>query len=240
MEFKTNKVDTQIERRILTAMIVSKEVLQNIQPHINPDHFANSYVRKVSKWILEYYAAYNKAPFDNIQNIYLTNKRKLDEPEQTLIENLLLKISIPSTKFVSKGGRMSSKSICFLISSHIGTVSAPGRSRARSGRRSSGEQPELRYSSPSNRTGPPRHPRNWARPGTTRRCAKSTWKRIAVEAKTKDVTTGTTSPAAMRTRSWRQSTPASRTGAPLRIQGNAARIHRKGEWARAPVVEGSR
>lgn len=87
------KVDTTLERRIITGLIVSKKFLNEIYQQIDFEYFTNNFTQTVAVWACEFYETYEEAPFDHIQDIFDVEKEKLPEEESTLIEELLVNIS---------------------------------------------------------------------------------------------------------------------------------------------------
>jgi len=91
---KTRKQSNiQIEKRIITGMIVSKEYLRDILPLIDLSYFKSSFTKIIAKWILDFYEQYEDAPFDDIKNIYDAEEPKLEEEVSKLISVLLTDIS---------------------------------------------------------------------------------------------------------------------------------------------------
>ncbi len=83
---KRHKVDSQRERRILIALIVSKSFLAQASKVldlnlINTDHF-----RVVAEWCLSYYKEYKKAPGTHIEDIY--HKWSEDNQNATLVDSV--------------------------------------------------------------------------------------------------------------------------------------------------------
>ena len=87
------KVSTNIEKRIVTGLIVSKEYLQEVYQLIDLSYFQNSYTAKIAEWCLDHYSYYEEAPFATIQDIFNLEKPKLQEEDSELISFLLSDIS---------------------------------------------------------------------------------------------------------------------------------------------------
>lgn len=87
------KTDIQIEKRILTGIITSKEYLQDIFPLIDLAYFKSSFIRRVAGWVLDFYDGYSKVPLSEIQSIFNAESPKLKEEEAELISKLLTNIS---------------------------------------------------------------------------------------------------------------------------------------------------
>ena len=90
---KRKKTDVNVEKRIITGMIVSKEYMQSIYPLIDFAYFKSSFTRKIAGWVYEFYESYEDVPFDDIQSIFNAEEPKLKEEEAKLISKLLARIS---------------------------------------------------------------------------------------------------------------------------------------------------
>jgi replicative DNA helicase len=89
MEFTRIQINTSMEKRILTGMIVSKDFLEKIVKSYHPEYIESSHIRKIIKWIIDYYLVYKDAPRDNIKDIYISNKKKLKDEEFDILGILL-------------------------------------------------------------------------------------------------------------------------------------------------------
>jgi len=92
-EIKIKKIDSTIENRIITGMIVSDEYLTEIQNSFNTDYFQNQYAKTVAIWCAEYFDNYEKAPFKDIENIFDARKGDLEQEEVDILSTLLKTIS---------------------------------------------------------------------------------------------------------------------------------------------------
>jgi len=90
---KRKKTDVNVEKRIITGMIVSKEYMQSIYPLINFAYFKSSFTKRVAYWCYDFYGAYEEVPFDDIQSIFDKKTAKLKDEEAKLISKLLVRIS---------------------------------------------------------------------------------------------------------------------------------------------------
>lgn len=86
-------VNTSIEDKILTGLIVSDKVCRDVYKMIRKNSFLNPYIQTISKWIIDYYKKYHKAPKQQIQDIYNVEKEKIKEEEHPLISSFLSRIS---------------------------------------------------------------------------------------------------------------------------------------------------
>jgi hypothetical protein len=93
-ELKRQKIDLTPERQIVTNMIVSTPFLREISLIVKSKYFESTYAQIVSIWILEYWEKYKEAPGKNIQDIYLSKRKKLrDEEEAETIAEFLKRLS---------------------------------------------------------------------------------------------------------------------------------------------------
>jgi replicative DNA helicase len=90
---RRRRIDSTIEKRILTGMIVSKRFLQEVKPLLNLDYFESDFTRKVAQWSLNYFLHYDDAPKEHIQDIYNRESDKLKEEDAELISKFLKDIS---------------------------------------------------------------------------------------------------------------------------------------------------
>lgn len=92
-KLRRRKIDSTTEKRILTAMIVSTQFLQEIRHLIVFDYFENLYIKRVVEWCTEHYDKYDIAPFDDITSIFHERKIELKKEDAELVEKLLKDIS---------------------------------------------------------------------------------------------------------------------------------------------------
>lgn len=92
-ELRRKRLDTTIEKRIVTGMIVSDKYLRELGPMIKWDYFQSSFTKTVGKWCIRYHGTYEKAPFDHIEDIYNEKRQNLKDEEADLIEGLLKELS---------------------------------------------------------------------------------------------------------------------------------------------------
>jgi replicative DNA helicase len=91
-EFKT---ETTVEKQVLTAFIVSNDLLHDFADMTKPEYFESSYIREVVRWTLDYYRKHQEAPRTYIQQIfdYKVADKKIEAPHAHLIEQLLTELS---------------------------------------------------------------------------------------------------------------------------------------------------
>ncbi len=82
------------ERQIITGMISSTRFLKNVIPLIqNGGEFQTEFARHVSVWCVEYYDKYEKAPREQIEDLFLSHKKKMQDDQIQLIKDFLVDIS---------------------------------------------------------------------------------------------------------------------------------------------------
>lgn len=87
--FRRKRIDTDIERRILTGLIVSKKFLNQVVDVIDYDYFENRWVKLVAQWCINYFKHEGTAPGNHVNDILITKKKRLKDDEIDLIETLL-------------------------------------------------------------------------------------------------------------------------------------------------------
>jgi hypothetical protein len=85
--------DLQIEKDILTGMIINTDFLREVVDRINPKLFKIDYIRTVSQWVLAYYKKYKAAPLNDLKSIYAAESIKLKPAEAEIIQTLLQDLS---------------------------------------------------------------------------------------------------------------------------------------------------
>jgi len=93
LKLKREVADTNLEKRIITGLIVSKKYLQEVYPYLNLAYLRNDFTRRIATWAISFYEYYEEAPFTHIQDIYNKESVNLKEEETELIKQLLLDIS---------------------------------------------------------------------------------------------------------------------------------------------------
>ena len=90
---KIKKLDSYVEKSIITAMIVSTDFLQGFEYLYKNELFQIPYAKIIARWCWDYYETYTEAPNKTIQAIYKKNSEKLDEALCEAIELFLDKLS---------------------------------------------------------------------------------------------------------------------------------------------------
>jgi hypothetical protein len=87
-------VDSRLERKIITGMIVSTDYLREIKQLYRGDYFNLSFSNIVAEWCLEYFKKYESAPNSYIQDIYYDKlKLGLESTQAKLISEFLSGLS---------------------------------------------------------------------------------------------------------------------------------------------------
>jgi hypothetical protein len=86
-------VDNDVEKRIVTGMIVSDPFCTSIQKMIKLQYFQIDYAKIVAGWVQEYYKAWKKAPGSTLQSVFQSEKASLAEADAYLIGKFLADLS---------------------------------------------------------------------------------------------------------------------------------------------------
>ena len=87
--FKRVKVNTDIEKKIITGLIVDNQFCNTISPMILPHHIDEKYAKILIRWIKDYNSIYKKAPGQDMEGIYLSKQMSIDDAESDIIAELL-------------------------------------------------------------------------------------------------------------------------------------------------------
>jgi hypothetical protein len=87
--------ETDMERKIIIAMITSSRFLHEIKPIYTDDSLVLPYTRTVAGWCFDYYKQYKNAPEKHIQDIYELHSKngRFDQTQAELIEKFLSGLS---------------------------------------------------------------------------------------------------------------------------------------------------
>ncbi|MFW9871900.1 MAG: hypothetical protein ACFFG0_02280 [Candidatus Thorarchaeota archaeon] len=90
IEFEVEKIESTIERDILTGLIVSKDFLFKISPKVDKYSFSQKFSQLLAGWCIEYYLKYGKAPGKDITSLIESKKTSLiDQATISMIETFL-------------------------------------------------------------------------------------------------------------------------------------------------------
>lgn len=90
---KSTRIDLDPERKIITHMIVSPQFLKNVAPLYRPEHLKAGYARMVADWCLEYWGVYKEAPGKQMQDIFKSKAKSIDEDDADNIRDFLSGLS---------------------------------------------------------------------------------------------------------------------------------------------------
>jgi hypothetical protein len=84
-----------LERRIITGLIVSADFLQRVSPFWSDELIEAPEFRRIARWCLSHYERYQRAPDRDIEQIYLSAIRdeSIPKAEAELIEGILSAVS---------------------------------------------------------------------------------------------------------------------------------------------------
>ena len=88
---KIQKKNNNIERQILIGMIVDQIVLGRISAKWQRGMFKSKWANIIAKWCLKFYAEYEDAPLNQIENLFEAWAEKTKDKESI---NLLINFSI--------------------------------------------------------------------------------------------------------------------------------------------------
>ena len=86
-------IDSSIEEKILTGMIVSDSFCRDISKIIGKDSFSVPFIARVVTWCKDYHKKYKQAPGIHISDIFEIEKDKIDDSDQKAISKMLAKLS---------------------------------------------------------------------------------------------------------------------------------------------------
>lgn len=91
---KVTKINMSPERKFIINLITSDRYCKELIPLLKPNFLESVYAKLVSKWIIEYFEQFAKAPRKDIQSIYYSKKDSIvNEDEQELVAEFLKSIS---------------------------------------------------------------------------------------------------------------------------------------------------
>jgi len=95
MKLIRNKIDVEAEKEIVIGFIVSNRFIKEITPIFDVKYLKINYTKIISKWCLEYYAQYGKAPYTDIEKIFKlkTIENKINDELVELIEKFLMDLN---------------------------------------------------------------------------------------------------------------------------------------------------
>lgn len=86
------RIDTDIEKDIIIGMIMDNNICKKLSEITKLEYFQQPHYRIISKWVMEYYNKYQKAPKMDMTMIYDQQKTTLKEPDAELVSDILDKL----------------------------------------------------------------------------------------------------------------------------------------------------
>lgn len=93
IKYRRRKVDTEIEKDIITGLIVSDSFCRDLLPICRGSYFQTDLGKLLYGWVHAYYEEYSKAPGKDIKNIYLVERKSLEEEKGEVVEKFLTNLS---------------------------------------------------------------------------------------------------------------------------------------------------
>jgi hypothetical protein len=90
---RLHKIDRDIEKRLLTGLIMSDKVTEKLLPFLQKEVLELDVSKEIVSWIKDYHSRYKKAPKGHIRDLFLTAKQKLRPQVIEEIEQFLSKLS---------------------------------------------------------------------------------------------------------------------------------------------------
>jgi len=98
---RLQSVDRDVEKRIITGLIVSDKVLEKLKPFLQPNILELDLSKEIAKWLLDYHTKYKQAPKSHIKDLFLTAKQKL---RPAIVEELELFLAKLSEEYLNESG----------------------------------------------------------------------------------------------------------------------------------------
>ena len=92
LNIKREKIDSSIEKRIITGMVVNTEFLSKVVPLISENMFSE-YSQILSTWCVEYFNQYAKAPGKQIELLFEEKRDQIEESVEKNISSYLQSLS---------------------------------------------------------------------------------------------------------------------------------------------------
>lgn len=97
MAFRRMQVSAEVERKLLTGLIVDDDFCRKTLQILGDDYIEVSFARPVVQWIREYFTNYGKSPKHSIQDLFVANQQFLDPEEANTISTFLKNLSVDFT-----------------------------------------------------------------------------------------------------------------------------------------------
>jgi len=102
---RREKVDSSLEKKIVTGMITSTKFLAKVVPLMDKNIF-NEYSEIIATWCVDFFSVYQKAPAKQIEIIFEENKLEID-PD--LADNISSFLQFMSDKYVESNDQIDSQ-----------------------------------------------------------------------------------------------------------------------------------
>ena len=76
---RLHRTDRDVEKRLVTGLIISDKVLTTLSPYLSPDILELDVSKIIIRWILAYFSKYKSAPKKHIQDIFQAEKSSLKQ-----------------------------------------------------------------------------------------------------------------------------------------------------------------
>jgi len=93
MNYSVDEISNEVERKIITGLVVSDTFCREAIPVLKPVYFKTNYAKKIFQWIVGYHKRYKKAPQKNISSIFQSESIKMKSAEAEIAKEFLQGIS---------------------------------------------------------------------------------------------------------------------------------------------------
>lgn len=93
LNIKRRRISNEIEKKIITGMIISEPYLSRIHQIIEVELLNSDYSKIIAKWVLDYWKKYKTNPGPTIQSLFDINKAGLSDAQAENIEYFLSTLS---------------------------------------------------------------------------------------------------------------------------------------------------
>jgi len=98
---RRQKVESGLEKRLITALITSSEFASQASLHLDPRLIRSSHLRQVAEWCLDYHREYREAPGQQIESIYQSWSE--DNDDEGLVDSVHDLLSSLSGEYSENG-----------------------------------------------------------------------------------------------------------------------------------------
>ena len=90
---KRKRIDATAEMNLVTGCIVSTRLCREMLPVLKNEYLQGDYCKVVVNWVRDYFQKYDKAPEEDITNLFLTEGEKLESSIRDTTEEFLKELS---------------------------------------------------------------------------------------------------------------------------------------------------